>query len=204
MAKCVAFLLLGSFALLLLHLCVSSVSASNRNEPVQSNIYYLQDYCTVSESKSNLEEKYRQRRSSSKYDDDDEDFDFFDGIHQVVGYAKRSIKNQIKREMKVRQKYKQVFIENFAFDNKLILNFVQVFLDLAAPSVVVKLWRPDSTEENQEHHKLIEDAPNQQKVSCKLLLRLSNLNESTANQTLGLLANSTMGAVVNFLKLNQK
>ena len=94
-----------------------------------------------------------------------------------------------------------------------------MFLDLAtSPSVVVKLWRPDSIAEKdslhqQLHRKLVESADIHQKVSCKLLLRLSkHLNESMAaaavnqkNNIVSSLANSTtLGAVVNFLKLNQK
>ena len=93
-----------------------------------------------------------------------------------------------------------------------------MFLDLAtSPSVVVKLWRPDSIAEKDSlhqhlHRKLVESADIHQKVSCKLLLRLSkHLNESMAaavnqkKEIVSSLANSTtLGAVVNFLKLNQK
>lgn len=192
--------LLSSFALLLLHQCARvSAGASNQIDPIQSSIYYLQDYCAVTESE--LEEKTRHRRS---YNQDDDDVGLSNKIHQTVRDTKKKIKNQVERELEIRRKWKQVFLMATFLKQWINLIFIQVFLDLASPSVVVKLWRSDSNERNQQHHKLVDNAAIHQKVSCKLLLRLSNLNESSANQTIALLANSTLGAVVNFLKFNQK
>lgn len=198
MAKPPVILLLGTIALVLL--CKHQVFAGLRNhiEPVVSNVYYLQDYCNLPEQ--SLEEKYRHRRStrddSAESDNDhdhDHDHDHIDGfgiaedIHDTVKYyAKkgyRKIKEQIRREQEFQRKWKQVFLD-----------------PVSQPSIVVRLWRPHD-QYYQEHHRILEQAALEQTVRCNILLRMS---ANSSDSALGALTNSTLGAVVNFLKLNKK
>ena len=101
-------LLLSSIALLFfLHLGtvkVANAGASNRIAPLQSTIYYLQDYCKLAED-GDLEEK-ENRRHRRSYNNDE--FDFSDAIHQTIRDTKRRIKDQVKREQEIGRKWKQV------------------------------------------------------------------------------------------------
>ena len=200
MARPVVVLLFGSLALL--YLC-SEVSAGIRNhiEPIVSNVYYLQDYCHPP-PKEDLEEKYRHRRSSDDSNDEtdhDHDHDHINGydiskdIHQTIKYyankSYRKVKNEIKQEIKIRQKWKKVILD-----------------PVSQPSIVVRLWRPDSVEKNQQHSRILDDVSPKEQIHCKILLQISGntTNLSIDSSSISSLANSTLGAVVNFMKLNKK
>ena len=103
-------LLLSSIALLFfLHLGtvkVANAGASNRIAPLQSTIYYLQDYCKLAEDGDFKDEEKENRRHRRSYNDND--FDFSDAIHQTIKDTKRRIKDQVKREQEIGRKWKQV------------------------------------------------------------------------------------------------
>lgn len=178
----------------------------NKIEPVVSNVYYLQDYCDLPEVKNDedLEEKYRHRRSSKStsnegddYDEDhdhDHDHDHIPGLYLAEGipetvkyYASKGykrIKDRINREREIQRKWKQIFLD-----------------PISQPSVVIRLWRPHGEYHRAHRQRILKKVALQQSIRCKILLRMfSNTSDSSLNS----LANSTLGAVVNFLRLNNK